>query len=243
MKVLVTGASKGIGRAIALRLQGQYSLILHASSAESLSDVWNELDAPGRHEQLCADLSDSDALKSFCTQIRKNYSDSLYCVINNAGITLDKPLLFQPETDIDRILQVNLKAPVMICKAAYKIFHAQGKGVIINMSSCVGETGNAFQSVYAASKAGLVAFSKSLAREAGALLPAHSIRVLTVSPGFIETEMTAKIPETDKQKYKENIPDKRLGQPEEVASLIAFLLSGEADYMNGSEIKINGGIV
>jgi len=243
MKVLITGASKGIGRAIALKLQERYSLVLHASSPENLEPLWKELQHPGLHEQLCADLSDPEALKNFCSAIKKQYAPDLYAVINNAGITLDKSLLFQPEGDIDRMLQVNLKAPFMISKAAFKIFHSRGKGVIINIGSCVGEMGNAFQCVYAATKAGLAAFSKSLAREAGALLQEHNIRVFSVSPGYIETSMTGKIPEADRAKYMGNIPAKRLGKPEEVAGVIAFLLSDEAAYINGSEIKINGGIV
>src|SRR5579863_4916037 len=109
MQVLVTGASKGIGRAIALRLQREYSLILHASSEDSLTPIFAELEQPERHHKLCADFSDAAAVKSFCSELKKQFSDELYAVINNAGITLDKSLLFQPESDIDRMLQVNLK--------------------------------------------------------------------------------------------------------------------------------------
>lgn len=241
-KVLITGASRGIGRAIALQLQSEFSLILHATSVESLSALKAELSEPDRHETLCADLSDAGQLKEFCSQLKKNHASNLYAVINNAGITLDKSLLFQPESDIDRMLNVNLKAPILISKTAFKIFHTPGRGVIVNMGSCVGESGNAFQSVYAATKAGLTAFSKSLAREAGALKQEHDIRVLSVSPGFIETDMTGKLPEAEKQKYLGGIPSKRLGQPSDVASLVSFLLSREASYINGSEIKINGGL-
>lgn len=243
MQVLITGASRGIGRAIALRLQSEYSLVLHASSRESLTPLFNELDEPEKHDFLCADFCDPAATKGFCTELRKRYAGSLIAVVNNAGITIDKSLLFQPETDVDKILQVNLKTPILICKAAFKIYHANGRGTIINIGSCVGETGNAFQAVYAASKAGLVAFSKSLAREAGALIPAHNIRVLSVAPGYIETEMTDKIPNHEKLKYLGNIPSRRLGSATEVAALIGFLLSDEGGYINGSEIKINGGIV
>ena len=243
MELLITWASRGIGKAIAQRLQYQYALVLHASSYESIEDTLTGLDEPAKHSVLCADLADPIATKNFCNELRKKFSTSLVAVVNNAGITIDKSLLFQPEGDIDRILQVNLKAPILISKTAFKIFHANGRGTIINMGSCVGDMGNAFQAVYAASKAGVVAFSKSLAREAGALLPTHNIRVLSVAPGYIETDMTDKIPEQDKQKYMGNIPSKRLGTPGEVASLIRFLLSDEGAYINGSEIKINGGIV
>jgi 3-oxoacyl-[acyl-carrier protein] reductase len=242
MNILITGASKGIGRAMALRLQGKYSLVLHASSEGTIAPLFGELDNPEHHHKLVADLSDPAAVKNFCSELKQKFSGNLYCVINNAGVTIDKSLLFQPEADIDRMLQVNLKAPIMISKTAFKIFHTREKGVIINMGSCVGEMGNAFQGVYAATKAGLTAFSKSLAREAGALLPKHSIRVFSISPGYIETDMTEKIPEQEKLKYMANIPSQRLGQPGEVAALVEFLLSEEAAYINGSEIKINGGI-
>src|SRR6202012_1031982 len=124
--------------------------------------------------------------------------DGLYAVINNAGLTFDKPLNYQPEKEIDAMLNVNLRAPIMICKTAMKIFGLNSKGVIINISSIIGEKGNAFQSVYAATNAGLTALSKSLAQEAGALADTHDIRVLSISPGFIETDMTAAIPEAIK---------------------------------------------
>lgn len=244
MKVLVTGSSKGIGKAIALQLAARYELILHASSEESLAGTWEALPRRERHHRLCADFSNPEEGKAFCSRLKKEHGHDLYGVVNNAGIALDKPLLFQPETEIDAMIQVNLKAPILICKTAMKIFHPRKKGVIINIGSCVGETGNAFQSIYSATKAGLVAFSKSMAREAGALLREdHSIRVLTVSPGFIETAMTARIPDAEKQFYHDKIPSGRFGRPQDVAALIEFLLSEQAAYINGSEIKINGGML
>lgn len=243
MKILITGASRGIGKAIALKLQDKYSLILHASGEENLDTLWNELKQKENHSKLCADLTNIELLKNFCSSIKKDHGKDLYAVINNAGITFDKPLLYQPENEIDKMLALNLKAPLMICKTAFKIFHSRQKGVIINISSAVGEMGNAFQCVYAATKAGLVGFTKSLAKEAGELIANNALRVISVSLGFIETEMTEKIPGNLKLKYKEHIPLKRLGQPDEVASLIAFLLSDEAGYINGSDIKINGGII
>ena len=184
-KILITGASKGLGLALAKKLSTEYELVLHASKPESFKYI-----EPGSHI-LCADFTDNEQLGNFCKKLRREHGDTLYAVINNAGLTLDKPLNFQPEKEIDDMLKVNLKAPIMICKTAMKIFSLQKKGVIINIGSVVGESGNAFQSVYAASKAGLAAFSKSLAQEAGALNETHNIRVLCVSPGFIETDMTA----------------------------------------------------
>ncbi len=243
MKVIITGASRGIGKAIALKLQDTHSLVLHASRDENLETLWNELKNNKNHEKLCADFSNAEELKNFCRAVKKNYSKDLYCVINNAGITIDKALIYQPEDEIDRMLQLNLKAPIMISKAAFKVFHSKKKGIIINISSVIGELGNAFQSVYAATKAGLTGFTKSLAREAGELSETNNLRIISVSLGYIETGMTKKIPESFKAKYKSHIPLKRLGQASEVAGVIAFLLSDEASYINGSDIKINGGII
>lgn len=237
LKVLITGASRGLGLAISKKLAADYTLILHASKPESFLTV-----PPGSH-LLCADFSDKDQLTNFCKQLKKDHGNTLYAVINNAGATLDKSLIFQPERDIDLMLQVNLKAPIMICKTAMKIFSLNKRGVIVNISSCVGTTGNAFQSVYAATKAGLIALSKSLAQEAGALNETHQIRVLSVSPGFIETDMTHAIPESEKKKYLQLIPAKRFGKPEDVAETIAFLLSDKASYINGTNIPINGGLI
>jgi len=236
-KILITGASKGLGLAIANTLSADYELILHASKKESFTSV-----IPGSHI-LCADFSDPEQLTAFCKQLKKEHGETLYGVINNAGLTYDKPLNFQPDREIDAMLNVNLRAPIMISKVAMKIFGLLNRGVIINISSVVGESGNAFQSVYAATKAGLVALSRSLAQEAAATNESHNIRVLSVSPGFIETDMTAGIPEKIKEKYLNLIPAKRYGKVEDVAETIAFLLSDKASYINGTNIHINGGLI
>jgi 3-oxoacyl-[acyl-carrier protein] reductase len=236
-KILITGASRGLGLAISKKLSANYSLILHASNKDSFTDV-----EPGS-ELLCADFSNADELAAFCKQLKKQHGDSLYGVINNAGVTFDKPLNYQPDKEIDAMLNVNLRAPIMICKTAMKIFGLNQSGVIINISSVVGETGNAFQSVYAATKAGLASLSRSLAQEAAALNQEHSIRVLSVSPGFIQTDMTDSIPEAIKDKYLNMIPAKRFGKVDDVAEAIAFLVSDKASYINGTNIHINGGLI
>ena len=236
-KILITGASRGLGLAIAKKLSADYELILHASSLDSFKET-----IPNS-ELLCADLSDSDQVADFCKQLKKQHGDSLYGVINNAGVTFDKPLNYQPDKEIDAMLNVNLRAPIMICKTAMKIFGLNQSGVIINISSVVGETGNAFQSVYAATKAGLAALSRSLAQEAAALNQEHSIRVLSVSPGFIQTDMTDNIPEAIKDKYLDMIPAKRFGKADDVAEAVAFLVSDKASYINGTNIHINGGLI
>ena len=236
-KILITGASRGLGLAISKKLSADYSLILHASRAESFTST-----IPNS-EILCADFSDNEQLTDFCKQLKKQYGDSLYGVINNAGVTFDKPLNYQPDREIEAMLNVNLKAPVMICKTAMKIFSLTQNGVIINISSVVGETGNAFQSVYAATKAGLIALSRSLAQEAAALSQEHTIRVLSVSPGFIETDMTGSIPAAIREKYLGMIPSKRFGNADDIADAIAFLVSDKASYINGTNIHINGGLI
>jgi 3-oxoacyl-[acyl-carrier protein] reductase len=235
-KVLITGASKGLGLAISKKLSGEYTLILHASKKESFTHI-----EPGSHI-LCADLSDNEQVSEFCKQLKKQHGDTLYGIINNAGVTYDKPLNFQPEREIDAMLNVNLRAPIMICKTAMKIFGLSKSGVIINISSVVAERGNAFQSVYAAAKAGLIALSKSLAQEAAALNDTHNIRVLSVSPGFIETGMTAGLPDAVKEKYFNQIPAKRFGNVDDIADAVAFLLSEKASYINGTNIHIDGGL-
>ena len=236
-KVLITGASKGLGLAISKKLSAEYTLVLHASKPESFTHV-----EPGSH-LLCANFSDSEQITDFCKRLKKEHGDTLYAVINNAGVTFDKPLNFQPEREIDAMINVNLKAPILICKTAMKIFGLNKKGVIINISSVVGESGNAFQSVYAATKAGLTALSRSLAQEAATLNHDHQIRVLSVSPGFIETDMTASIPETEKEKYLKMIPAQRFGKVDDIADTVAFLLSDKASYINGTNIHINGGLI
>jgi 3-oxoacyl-[acyl-carrier protein] reductase len=235
-KVLITGASKGLGLAMARKLDPDYCLILHASKDENITELRDG------NFVIAADLSNADELKEFCKRLKAEHGDDLYAVINNAGISIDKPLAFQPERDIDAMIMVNLKAPVMISKIAIKIFGLKGRGVIINVSSCVAETGNAFQSVYAATKAGLIAFSKSMAKEAAALYQDHQIRVLSISPGFIQTPMTDSIPESEREKYLKMIPAQRFGRAEEIAETVAFLLSDKASYINGSNIEVNGGI-
>lgn len=235
-KILITGASRGLGLAISKKLCSQYQLVLHASSPESFTETLPN------SQLMFADFSDPEQITNFCKQLKKEHGDSLYGIINNAGITFDNSIIFQSEKVIDTMLNVNLKAPIMICKMAMKIFSLNKEGVIINISSIVGQTGNAFQSVYAATKAGLVALSKSLAQEAAALNEEHRIRVLSISPGFIETDMTGKLPEAEKEKYLKMIPSKRFGKVEDVADMISFLLSEQAFYVNGTNVHINGGL-
>lgn len=235
-KILITGASRGIGLAIARELQHDYTLVMHASSHRHPDEF------AGPHAWITADFADPLATREFCDRLKKEHGAGLYAVINNAGITLDKSLVFQPEKDIDTLLNVNLRAPILISKTALKLFLRSRRGVILNISSCVASSGNAFQAVYTAAKAGLEALSKSLAQEAAALDPDQQIRCLSIAPGFIETDMTAALPAAEKENYRKLIPANRFGKPEDVASLVRFLLSDGAAYMNGTTIHLNGGM-
>jgi len=235
-KVLITGASRGLGLAISKLLATEYHLILHASSPESFTETIPDSDI------LCADLSDAEQLTEFCKQLKKQHGSELYAVVNNAGVTFDNSIIYQQEKHIDAMLNVNLRAPILISKTVMKLFAANGGGVIINMSSVVGESGNAFQAVYAATKAALVAFSRSLAQEAAVMNDPNNVRVLCVSPGFIDTDMTANIPVEMKEKYLKMIPAKKMGTPEDIAETICFLLSDKASYINGTNVHVNGGL-
>lgn len=233
---MVTGASRGLGLAISKKLAADYRLLLHASNPASFTD-----EIPGS-EMICADFSDPEQVADFCKKLKKEHSD-LYGVINNAGLTFDNSLVYQSEKHIDTMLQVNLKTPIMICKTVMKMFVLSGEGVIINMSSIVGESGNAFQAVYSATKAGLAALSRSLAQEAATIGPDHKVRVLSVSPGFIETDMTGKLSDEIKDKYLKMIPANRMGKADDIAETVAFLVSDKAAYINGTNIHINGGLI
>lgn len=239
--VLITGASRGIGRAIALKLAKKYRLILHASVESSLVSLKTELD--GNHEILYADFTDVAATKNFCTELKKIAGKSLYAVVNNAGIAIDKPLMYQSMRDIDAMLSVNMKAPLLISKVALKIFIANNKGVLVNISSCVGQTGNAFQVVYSMTKAAMTVMSKAIAKEVAALNKEHQIRSVSIAPGFIETDMTKELTDSVREAYIKMIPTSHFGHPSDVADAVDFVLSKQASYINGTEIAVNGGII
>jgi 3-oxoacyl-[acyl-carrier protein] reductase len=235
-KVLITGASRGLGLAIAQALNKDYCLILHATKAENITQLKEN------NYILAADFSNPEEVTTFCKTLKAQHGDDLYAVINNAGINVSKSLLFQPEREIDHAIQINLKAPIQISKTAVKIFSTKQKGVIINMSSMVADTGNAFQTIYSATKAGLATFSKSLAKETGVLFENNQIRILSVSPGLIDTDMTGAIPQAEQDKIISNIPLRRMGYADEIAKVVSFLISDGASFVNGSTIQVNGGL-
>ncbi|MBX2906771.1 MAG: SDR family oxidoreductase [Taibaiella sp.] len=243
-KMLITGASRGIGRALACKLAdcGEYRLVLHAASQASLAVTESMLPQGCQYDVMVCDFTDQVATHQFIKDLKSRHPD-VYGIISNAGINRDKPLIYQPTEDIDDLLNVNLRVPVLLAKMAMKVFSKRSEGVFIAMASCVAETGNAFQAVYAATKAANNALCKSLAREAGVMQPGCNTRFVSVSPGFIETDMTGQLANDTKAKYLQQIPSGRFGTAEDVAAAIKFLLSDEASYINGTEFKINGGLV
>ncbi len=239
--VLVTGASRGIGRAIALRFadEGANLAINYRASREKAEEVKKEaVERGARAEIFPADVGKEEEAKKLIEAVLNTYGH-LDVLVNNAGVNRDNLLLRMKEKEWDEVLETNLKGAFNCSRFALKHMLKQGSGCIVNISSVVGIYGNPGQSNYAASKAGLIGFTKSLAKEVGR----KKIRVVAVAPGFIETEMTEKLSQDLKTKALERIPLSRFGKPEEVASCVSFLASDEASYITGCVISVDGGLV
>lgn len=237
---LITGGSRGIGRAIALGFAqtGANVAFSDLEYDENAAALEKELQALGVKAKAYASdagsFADSDKLVG---DVIEDFG-KIDILVNNAGITKDTLLMRMTEEMWDAVIQVNLKSAFNLTKAVQKYMLKQRSGSIINMSSIVGLGGNAGQANYAASKAGMIAFTKSVAQEIGA----RNIRVNAIAPGFIETEMTAKLPDDVKKEWAEKIPLKRAGTPDDVANMAIFLASEMASYITGQVFTVCGGM-
>lgn len=238
---LITGATRGIGRAIALAYaqQGAKVAFTYRSSVEKAQTLEAELKAHGTDAKgYQTDASDFDAVQAMIDDVMQTFG-RIDIIVNNAGITQDNLLLRMKPEQWDKVMHTNLNSIFYTTKAALKPMLKQRSGSFINISSVVGIQGNAGQANYAASKAGMIGFTKSLAREIGS----RGIRANVVAPGFIATEMTAELPEKDLATWLQGIPLKRAGEPEDVANLCVFLGSDMSTYITGQVMTVDGGMV
>jgi len=235
---LVTGASRGIGRAIAARLGSQGALVVAAARGDHAQACADAILADGgRAEALTLDVTDAAAVEAAPGAIVKRHG-RLDIVVSNAGVTRDQLLMRMKRDDWDAVLATNLTATFLLAQAAMRPMLKQKGGRIIAISSVVGQSGNAGQSNYAASKAGLIGFAKALARE----VASRSITVNVVAPGMIDTDMTRGIAERAQIDWSSQIPLGRLGTADEVAAAVSFLASDEASYITGHVLAVNGGM-
>ena len=238
---LITGASRGIGRGIAQTFveQGCAVAFTYSSNSEAAETLVQELSAAGvQVKAYQSNAADFEAAQKLVDDVLADFG-SLDILINNAGITKDNLLMRMGEEDFDKVIEVNLKSVFNMAKAVQRTFLKQRQGSLIHMSSVVGVKGNAGQANYAASKAGIIGFSKSVALELGS----RNIRSNVIAPGFIETEMTAKLSEEVVQGWRDGIPLKRGGKPTDVANACVFLASDLSSYITGQVLHVDGGML
>jgi 3-oxoacyl-[acyl-carrier protein] reductase len=237
---LVTGGSRGIGKAIALKLasNGADIIINDVAELEKMANAIEEIRALGvRCEAVKADVSNEDEVKEMVAGIIEKFG-AVDILVNNAGITRDGLLVKMKESDWQAVMDVNLKGVFICTKAVIRSMMSKRSGCIVNITSVVGITGNAGQANYSASKAGVIGFTKSMAKEVGS----KNVRINAVAPGFISTDMTDSLPESVKLKFMENIPLGRYGEAEEVAEVVAFLCDDSSRYVTGQTITVDGGM-
>src|SRR6478672_9877522 len=235
---VVTGASRGIGRAIAERFAQQGATIVAVARGENAAATVKAIaERGGRAEAMGVDVTDRAALEKVPGTVVERYG-RLDILVSNAGITRDQLLMRMKREDWDAVLDTNLTAAFTLTQAAMRPMIRQRGGRIIAISSVVGQVGNAGQANYAASKAGLIGFAKALARE----VASRNITVNVIAPGLIETDMTRGITDDAHAEWAAQIPLKRLGSPDDIASAVAFLASDEAAYITGQVLAVNGGM-
>ena len=239
--VLITGASRGIGKAITLKFasEGANLAITNITEDVEFCAVCDECEKLGaKVRRYVSNVADYNESKSVADEVVKDFG-SIDVLVNNAGITRDTLLMIMTEEQWDQVLEINLKGVFNLTKAVVKPMMKQRRGSIINMSSVVGISGNAGQSNYSASKAGMIGFTKSVARELGT----RNIRCNAIAPGFIITEMTEKLKDEVKKGWIDKIPLKRGGTPDDVANTALFLASDMSDYISGQVIQVCGGML
>ena len=234
--IIVTGATGGIGNSIIKKMYENGANVLASGTniekLEKIKKTFNNV------KILSFDISQSDSIENFIEDASKELGASLDCIVNNAGITQDNLAIRMSLDEWKKVIDINLTSTFLMCKFAIKKMLKNKKGKIINISSVVGHTGNLGQSNYTASKAGIVAMSKSLAIE----YAKKNININCISPGFIKTAMTDKIDEKFKDIIVSKIPSARLGEPEDIANAVLFLASNQSDYINGETLHVNGGM-
>lgn len=238
---IVTGASRGIGRSVAISLAkaGAKVVINYAGNTAAAEEVKSIIEAAGGQGILVqADVANEDAVAAMVKQTVDTFG-RIDILVNNAGITRDNLLMRMKEGDWDDVMNTNLKGIFTCTKAISRVMMKQKYGRIINMTSVVGQTGNAGQSNYAAAKAGVIGFTKSMAKE----LASRGITVNAVAPGFINTDMTAVLSDQVKDELVTKIPLGRLGSPEDIAAAVLFLVADSANYITGQTLNVDGGMV
>jgi len=237
---IVTGASRGIGQAIALALGGMGATVAGTATSEAgAAQITKTLEEQGvKGRGFVLNVADEAQMGALLERAQSDFG-RLYALVNNAGITRDNLLMRMKDSEWDEIMTTNLTAVFKLCRLCLRDLVKAREGRIINIVSVSGEMGNAGQTNYAAAKAGVIGFTKSLAREIGS----RNITVNCVAPGFIDTDMTRDIPEAQRQAAVQHIPLGRFGQPADVAAAVAFLASPGAGYITGTTIDVNGGML
>jgi 3-oxoacyl-[acyl-carrier protein] reductase len=235
---IVTGASRGIGRAIATRLAAQGARVVAAARAENAAATVAEIQAAGGAAELASvDVTEPASIEALVRGVLERHG-RIDILVSNAGITRDQLMLRMKRDDWDQVIATNLTAAFGLAQAVLKPMVKQRGGRIINVASVVGQTGNAGQANYAASKAGLIGFSKALARE----VASRGITVNVVAPGLVETDMTRALTDKAQGDWASQIPLGRIGAPEDIAAAVCFLASDEASYITGHVLAVNGGM-